>query len=424
MTRRWPLAALLLASLGTALAQPTAAPMVTAVPLTLDSVLDSSRERYPQVLAAREKIRAQAGKLLSSEGAFDLYAEQTNKSRLSGYYDGRYSSTKLVQPLSDFNTNVYGGYRVSGGDFPIYEDEAFTLDAGEFKVGAVFSLLRDRDIDSRRAGLRDSRLALDQTELDALLTRVRVQHDAMTAYVDWIAAGEALAVYRDLLQLAEARNDGLDTRVQEGDLANIYLNENRQYILRRRGFVWVMPRLGDLNGDRMANLVGKGVMVNRQHGLVVGAPGEQHRDLAEQTQLAVCADRLPVPVGDCARGMQEGLPLVIVGQSAQRAGQHTAIGASDKYRQDREQSLRQTRRNRTERGHDLVGAREGGRPQDGSDLGAESAATDQGDSLGTLRELVGALQRDTATEAVADDAGAGEAQRQQQITHRAGMSPQ
>lgn len=242
MTRRWPLAALLLASLvDGALAQPAsppaAAPVATAVPLTLDAVLDSSRDRYPQVLAAREKIRAQAGKLLSSEGAFDLYAEQTNKSRLSGYYDGRYSSTKLVQPLSDFNTNVYGGYRVSGGDFPIYEDEAFTLDAGEFKVGAVFSLLRDRDIDSRRAGLRDSRLALDQTELDALLTRVRVQHDAMTAYVDWIGAGEALAVYRDLLQLAEARNDGLDTRVQEGDLANIYLNENRQYILRRRGFV-------------------------------------------------------------------------------------------------------------------------------------------------------------------------------------------
>ncbi len=240
MTRRWPLAALLLVSLvDGALAQPAsppaAAPVATAVPLTLDAVLDSSRERYPQVLAAREKIRAQAGKLLSSEGAFDLYAEQTNKSRLSGYYDGRYSSTKLVQPLSDFNTNVYGGYRVSGGDFPIYEDEAFTLDAG--KVGAVFSLLRDRDIDSRRAGLRDSRLALDQTELDALLTRVRVQHDAMTAYVDWIGAGEALAVYRDLLQLAEARNDGLDTRVQEGDLANIYLNENRQYILRRRGFV-------------------------------------------------------------------------------------------------------------------------------------------------------------------------------------------
>lgn len=206
-------------------------------PLSLEAVLSSSRERYPQVLAAREKIRAQTGKLLSSQGAFDLYAEQTSKSRLSGYYDGRYTNTKLVQPFADFSTEVYGGYRVSGGDFPIYEDEAYTLDAGEFKVGAVFSLLRDRDIDERRAKLRDSRLSLDQTELDATLTRVRVQHDAMTAYVGWIAAGEALAVYRGLLQLAEARNEGLDIRVQEGDLAKVYLNENRQYILRRRGFV-------------------------------------------------------------------------------------------------------------------------------------------------------------------------------------------
>ena len=209
----------------------------TLAPLSLDAVLASSRESYPQVLAAREKVRAQSGKLLSSEGAFDPYAEQTSKSRLSGYYDGRYTSTKIVQPLERFSTNVYGGYRVSGGDFPIYEDEAFTLDAGEFKVGAVFSLLRDRDIDARRARRQDSRLTLDQSELDAMLTRIRVQHDAMQAYVEWIAAGQALAVYRDLLQLAEARNDGLDTRVQEGDLAKVYLNENRQYILRRRGFV-------------------------------------------------------------------------------------------------------------------------------------------------------------------------------------------
>ena len=150
-------------------------------PLTLEAVLASSRERYPQVLAAREKIRAQAGKLLSSEGAFDLYAEQTSKSRLSGYYDGRYTNTKIVQPLSGFSTDVYGGFKISGGDFPIYEDEAYTLDAGEFKIGAVFSLLRDRDIDDRRAKLRDNRLTLEQTELDAMLTRVRVQHDAMTA---------------------------------------------------------------------------------------------------------------------------------------------------------------------------------------------------------------------------------------------------
>jgi outer membrane protein TolC len=206
-------------------------------PLSLDTVLASSRDRYPQVLAARERIRAQSGKLLASEGAFDLYAEQSSKSRLSGYYDGRYTSAKIVQPLERFSTDVYGSYRVSGGDFPIYEDEAFTLDAGEFKLGAVFSLLRDRDIDARRAKLKDSRLSLDQSELDAMLTRVRVQHDAMQAYVEWLAAGQALAVYRDLLQLAEARSDGLDIRVQEGDLANVYLNENRQYILRRRGFV-------------------------------------------------------------------------------------------------------------------------------------------------------------------------------------------
>lgn len=205
--------------------------------LTLDAVLASSREQFPAVLAAREKVRAQTAKLLEREGAFDAYAEQSNKSRLSGYYDGRYTSTKLVKPLGPYSADVYGSYRVSGGDFPIYEDEAFTLDAGEFKVGAVLSLLRDRDLDARRAGVRDGQLVLDQSELDALLTQVQVQHDAMQAYVGWLAAGEAVKTYRDLLALAEARDDGMQTRVTEGDLAAVFLNENRQNILRRKSFL-------------------------------------------------------------------------------------------------------------------------------------------------------------------------------------------
>ena len=212
----------------------SAAPMA---PLTLDAVLASSREQFPAVLAARQKVRAQAGKLLTSEGAFDAYVEQGNKSRLSGYYDGRSTSTKVLKPLGPLSADVYGSYRVSGGDFPIYEDEAFTLDAGEFKLGAVFSLLRDRDIDARRAGLRDSTLGLQQSELDAMLTRIRVQHDAMQAYVDWVAAGESVKTYRDLLALAEARDEGMQTRVAEGDLAAVFLNENRQNILRRKSFL-------------------------------------------------------------------------------------------------------------------------------------------------------------------------------------------
>ena len=208
----------------------TAAPATT---LELEVVLESSRRHFPQVLAAMETTRAQAGKLLAAEGAFDFQLEHSTYARASGHYDGRIVDSKLVKPLTGFNGKLYGGYRISDGEFPLYEDELFTNGGGEFKLGAVFSLLRDRDIDERRFALRDNALALTKTEFELRLTRLAVQHRATSAYLSWLAAGKTLQNYRGLLGLAEARQRGLEARVADGDLARVYLNENRQYILKR-----------------------------------------------------------------------------------------------------------------------------------------------------------------------------------------------
>jgi len=204
-----------------------------ARPLELQAVLTSSLRAFPQILAALEKQEAQSGKLLASQGAFDLQLENSTYTRATGYYDGKIVDSRIVKPLPAFNAKLYGGYRISDGEFPIYEDEYFTNGGGEFKVGAVFSLLRDRDIDERRFALRDNTLALAQTELETRLTQIKVQHQATLAYLSWLAAGKSLGIYRGLLELAEERQQGLEQRVADGDLARVYLNENRQYILKR-----------------------------------------------------------------------------------------------------------------------------------------------------------------------------------------------
>lgn len=225
---------------------------VHAADLTLDTVLDSSLQHYPEVLAAVEKTSAQAGKLLAAEGAFDLQLENSTYTRATGHYDGRIIDSKLVKPLPAFNTRLYGGYRISDGSFPLYEDEYFTNGGGEFKVGAVFSLLRDRDIDERRYALRDHTLALAQTQLEQRITQVRVQHQATHAYLQWLAAGKALGIFGDLLQLAEARQQALEARVADGDLARVYLNENRQYILKRRARLAEAERTFANRANRLA----------------------------------------------------------------------------------------------------------------------------------------------------------------------------
>lgn len=220
--------------------------------LRLEDVLDSSLQHFPQVLAAVEKTDAQAGKLLAAEGAFDLKLENSTFSRAAGYYDGKIVDSKLVKPLPAFNTKLYGGYRVSDGEFPLYEDEFFTNSGGEFKIGAVFSLLRDRDIDERRFALRDNSLALTQTQLEQRLTQIKVQHQAANAYLAWLAAGKALDIYRGLLTLAEARQRALESRVADGDLARVYLNENRQYILKRSSKVAEAERVLANYANRLA----------------------------------------------------------------------------------------------------------------------------------------------------------------------------
>jgi len=212
-----------------ALAQPA--------PLTLDEVLQSSRQHAPQVLEAIAKVRQAEGKALSAEGAFDTVVKAEAESRLTGYYNGQYAAGTITRPIENWGGSLYGGYRLSTGRFPIYEDERFTNQLGEIKVGAVLSLMRDRLIDDRRFGRAAARIDIDIAEADRLLTAIGVQRRAIGAYNLWVAAGLRLRIYRDLLALAKERQAGLKRQAQLGARPDIILVENEQNILRRETLV-------------------------------------------------------------------------------------------------------------------------------------------------------------------------------------------
>jgi outer membrane protein TolC len=206
-------------------------------PLTLSEVLGSSRRHAPQVLEAIAKVRQAGGKALTAEGAFDTVVKAEAETRLSGYYDGRFAQGTITRPIENFGGSLYGGYRVSSGRFPIYEDERFTNQLGEIKVGAVLSLLRDRVIDDRRFARSSARIDIDIADAERLLTAIGIQRRAIGAYNQWVAAGLRRSVYRDLLQLARDRQSGLRRQVQAGARPGIILTENEQNILRRETLV-------------------------------------------------------------------------------------------------------------------------------------------------------------------------------------------
>ena len=101
----------------------------------------------------------------------------------------------------------------------------------------MFSLWRDRAIDERRFKVSKAELDIEQAQIELFLARLTTQRSAAKAYWEWVATGRRLLVYQALTGLAEKRMEGLEGRVKAGDVAKIYLTENRQNLLRRRAIM-------------------------------------------------------------------------------------------------------------------------------------------------------------------------------------------
>jgi len=244
--------AVTLASLATLAPLPLAAQAVTGAPraprsaetasetdgtLTLDRVLRASAARAPEILAAIARERQADGRLLSSQGEFDLVFGGKAFQRVLGYYDGSYAEGSASQPLLNNGGQLYGGFRVSRGDFPTYEDRYFTNKLGEVAIGGVFSLLRDRLTDKRRTGLTLARNDVEIAALEREMVAIGVQQRAIDAYLTWVSAGQRLQVYRELLGLATARQAGIERQIQLGGQPALLAVENRQNIVQRRVLV-------------------------------------------------------------------------------------------------------------------------------------------------------------------------------------------
>lgn len=216
---------------------PVGAPIDTALrqgTLQPEAVLRSSALTFPSILEAFEREAAARGDQLGADGAFDLMLKGEVYDRVTGFYNGGFVKGEARQGLRPFGADVFASYRVSDGTFPTYENINFTNALGEIKIGAMFSLLRDRRIDQRRFAIEDTRLAAGQASIDVLLVQLNVQQEALKAYWRWVAAGEEIRVFEELLEIAEARQVGLRRGVQEGARAAIALTENEQNLLRRR----------------------------------------------------------------------------------------------------------------------------------------------------------------------------------------------
>lgn len=202
--------------------------------LPLDRVVASVQSFFPLLQVAFLERDRTAGDQLAAWGAFDTKIKGRTENQPLGFYENYQHSGGVNQPLYS-GGEVYGGYRIGRGSFEPWYLERETNRGGEFKTGFAIPLIRDHDIDARRADLwratYDRQLAEPAIRQEVIMT-IR---DASAVYWAWVAAGQQFEIGKAALELAERRNQQIQRRVEEGDLDEPSLADNRRAIIQRQG---------------------------------------------------------------------------------------------------------------------------------------------------------------------------------------------
>ncbi len=207
------------------------------VPIEFSEVLRSVERQFPLILAALEEVEIAAGTRLSAEGGFDTRVKADSFLGLDGFYENETAKILIEQPIEAGGATFFGGYKVGAGDFPIWEGGLKTNEGGEFSGGVRLPLLAGRSIDARRLALWQSRLAEAQAEPIVLEKRLAATRKAALTYWKWVATTQKLRIAERLLLLAQDRQAVIELRVENGDLADIAVDENRRLLVERESIL-------------------------------------------------------------------------------------------------------------------------------------------------------------------------------------------
>jgi outer membrane protein TolC len=205
--------------------------------ITLDSVLESVNRNYPPLRAALLERPIADADYLTSQGRFDLSIRSRLDTQNLGFYRNERFEVVLDQPLETWGANVYSGYSVSEGRYPDYDGKTVTNSGGQYRVGAVIPLARDRAIDSRRADLQRTRIGLRLADLSIDQQRLAILQTATRRYWDWIAASRRYSIANTLLEVASGRDSILQEAVSIGALPQFERIDNQRVVLQRRNNV-------------------------------------------------------------------------------------------------------------------------------------------------------------------------------------------
>lgn len=201
--------------------------------LTLGQVLASVDETHPSLEEADRTIDSARGKRFAARGVWDPSLQIASRFAPVGYYENGQVDAVIKQATPVWGIGAFAGYRLGWGAYPVYKGDLETRAGGEIRAGIDVPIWRDGPIDARRAGIKRTRALADAADCDRDATRLKTRKEAANAYWRWVATGLEVRIQRDLLAVAEARDDALREQVAEGSIPAITVLDNERLVLDR-----------------------------------------------------------------------------------------------------------------------------------------------------------------------------------------------
>jgi outer membrane protein TolC len=205
-------------------------------------VKESALKYHPTVLAALQRMRAGEEAVTGARGAFDTKVVSDYKRQTKHDWNTTVSRTQLEKPLRIANSKIYAGSeQISNPDgrlAPIYNtgNPGTTGQAGNYSLlGLKLSLWKDLFIDPDRAALKNAKYDAKIAGEEKKLTDLDIGRFGQLAYWEWVTAQKVKNVFEELLKNGEKRNEYLVSRHKQGDIAQILITENEQYVANRKG---------------------------------------------------------------------------------------------------------------------------------------------------------------------------------------------
>ncbi len=213
-------------------APPTSQSTSVGGELAIETVLNSTLDFYPEIDAVLQELAIADGQVIGAQGNFDTKLKASSENTPVGFYETYRSQFGVERPT--FNGgSLFAGYRFGRGDIEPWYLERNTNAGGELKLGGNWALLRGRQVDARRVALWQADLKRQAVEPVVKQQLLKIFLDAEVAYWNWVAAGQIHRRTSQLYDVAKDRVEGLEKRIEAGDLAEITRTDNERTILSR-----------------------------------------------------------------------------------------------------------------------------------------------------------------------------------------------